>query len=237
VTVQFRLPSISQSDDTVYAILTLMSRSGIIMQVATGLYPGMTSWRTYVLLLGESDVAAKSYTWVVNGSDPTMDAGSNVSLSIYWKEGSWRYRVVNLETSGESDGPIAGDAAAGFKSGDQEVIALESYTSATSVFAGMGLMDVYGIEVDGAKVNGGLYSLGGWDPQRSPLFIVGGHEPPSFASISLSDGTVEWSYSAEGRVSYLSPSGYNLALFVIASALIAVSVLTLDFWQRKKRTN
>jgi len=231
LTVQLNLPRISQVDDTVYAIVSVMTRSGKVLQVAAGIYPGMSDWRVYVLYVMSPN--SGSYIWVANDSLPSMLPGASVSLSIFWAEGGWRYSVWNLDSLEHSEGLITNDSSGSFRSGDQEVIALESYTVTDGVFATMGSMEATGILVDGSTVTGGWYILGGWDPLHNPLFVVGGQDPPSFASASMSNTSIEWVYSAAGQVTYVPSSGNAVEIFVAAAGAIVVAVVLLEIREKK----
>lgn len=235
VTALLVLPQIGSVDDTVYAILSAMTKSGSVLQVAAGIYPGMDDWRAYVLYVKEA--GSEAYTWVVNESLPAMAPGAAVSLSIYWTDGAWSYEVRNVDASTQSGGHIMNDSVGGFRDGDQEVLALESYTVTDGVFATMGSMEATAILVDGAAVTGGWYALGGWDPLHNPLFVVGGLQPPAFARVSLANSSLTWIYSPEGRVEYVSSSGYGFALFVGAGAAIIATVLAVAVWERRKETD
>jgi hypothetical protein len=228
LTALVRLPMIAETDQAIYAILTVMSGSGLIMQVAAGLYPGMSSWRAYVLFT-RTGSQSESYTWVINDSEPTMAPGATVSLSIHGSGGSWAYDVVNVDTGTRSQGAISADSSDSFKKGDQEVFALESYTSTVGVFASMGTMELIQLQLDGVSVTGGWYTMGGWNPEHSPLYLVGGYEPPSFAAISSTGGySVQWSYSEGGGAVFISYSASALLEFVAAVVLIVALVLALD---------
>lgn len=233
VTAVMRLPNIGAVDDTVYVILSGMSMSGSVMQVAAGIYPGMASWRAYVLCL--RDPSTQAYSWVANDSAPTMSPGDEVSLSMFHSGAGWNYSVADISTGEVASGQLATDGVGGFRPGDQEVMALESYSSTNGVFSGMGSMRLDGLQVDGASVNGGWYLIGGWDPLHAPLFLVGGHQPPSFVSASLGASTATWVYSAEGHVEYVSSSGYSVAAFLGATSAIVALVLALSAFESIKK--
>jgi hypothetical protein len=234
ISVVARLPNITQTDDTVYAIVSAKLAPDVILQVAAGLYPGDPAWSGYVLMVQGSSTASQTYVWVTNASEPFMAPEALVGLSLYRQGGGWRWRVTDYDTGLVGDGPIPNASGGGFVAGDQEVFALESYTSSRDVFSSMGAMDVYGIYLDGRAVAGGYYSLGGWDPLHNPLFIVGGYEPPSFISVADGGSTWRWSYSAEGRVSYVETSSLNLLGLAVVTALIVVGVLALNMWLKRK---
>jgi hypothetical protein len=237
ITATVRLPAISETDQTIYAILTVMSGSGLIMQVAAGLYPGMESWRAYVLYTRAASQPV-SYTWVVNDSAPTMAPGARISLAAYRGEGGWMYEVLNFDTGAKSSGAIAVDTSDHFAKGDQEAFALESYTSTPEVFASMGTMELIQLQLDGVTVTGGWYTMAGWNPEQSPLFLVGGYTPPSFAAVDSGGGTsMEWTYSEGVGGAYVSYSAGVFAEFVLAVILIVAAMLALDRIDkiRKKR--
>src|SRR3972149_5364119 len=48
ITVVFRLPNISRTDARIYAIMSVMTTGGRMIQVAAGLEPSSPQWRGYV---------------------------------------------------------------------------------------------------------------------------------------------------------------------------------------------
>lgn len=236
LTVSFRLPSIGRTDDTIYAILSAMTRSGAILQVAAGIYPGMSSWRAYVQYIADFRTYPQTYVWVTNESRPDMAPGASVSMSLYYDGSGWRYSVKDLGTHEEVDGPVMAEERPSFRVGDHEVFALEAYTSNRTTFEGTGRLTMDSLEVDGRRVVGGWYHTGGWDPAHRPLFLVGGYEPPSFISMEeLGDGRVSWTFNELGRAQYVTPSLPVLGAFFAGVAAIVVAVLALDARSRKKK--
>jgi hypothetical protein len=122
--------------------------------------------------------------------------------------------------------------------GDQEVFALESYSTSNAVFAHMGDMILKTLDIDGRKVSGGWYPYGSWDPSHKPLFVVGGLSPPSYISLGESENkTLEWSYEQWSTSAQATSSNGVLtpSVAVPAAAALGVTILVFAVKKRKKR--
>ncbi len=71
-------------------------------------------------------------------------------------------------------GFLINDNSYTFMDGEQEIIALESYTKKESLFSYMGNIILYALLLNGKKVVSGWYAYDGWDWTKHPLFVVGG---------------------------------------------------------------
>ena len=182
VTASLALPDIESPDRTVYAILSVMTSDGSVLQAAAGALPNMTGWLVFGWLVQGADSGAPSYQWVLNASDPEMSPTSNVSISIFLTSGLWNLRVTDTGTGSSVQKPFPAGPASALKAGDQEVFALESYSRTLATFRDMGNMTLYSVLLDGEKVTSGCYLYSDWDMIHNPLFVVGssGSAPPSF---------------------------------------------------------
>jgi hypothetical protein len=132
-------------------------------------------------------------------------------------------------------GEYAFDVAPALMVGDQEVFALESYSTSNAVFAHMGEMILKTLDIDGRKVSSGWYPYGSWDPSHKPLFVVGGLNPPSYISLGESENTtLEWSYEAWSS-SAQTPSNGVLTPIVAVPAVIALGLTILVFTVKKRK--
>jgi hypothetical protein len=121
--------------------------------------------------------------------------------------------------------------------GDQEVFALESYSTSNAVFAHMGDMILKTLDIDGRKVSGGWYPYGSWDPSHKPLFVVGGLSPPSYISLGESENkTLEWSYEQWSTSAQTTSNGVLTPIVAVpAAAALGVTILAFAVKKRKKR--
>jgi hypothetical protein len=128
-----------------------------------------------------------------------MPPEATVSISVFRSSATgWSLRVLDTNTSLSVERAFPVSAATSLKVGDQEVLALESFSRTGSVFENMGNLTVQSMLIDGRKVSGGCYSYNGWAAGRNPLFAVGGYgpSPPGFISlVSGRNDTFIWSYS------------------------------------------
>jgi hypothetical protein len=238
VNVVIRLPNMSFTDSPTLAVESVMATDSAILQVAAGLYPYSTTWLAYGWYIRNLQGYPQTYEWVLNSSKPEMAAASWVSLSIYLSSGHWRYRVEDLSTHDAMSGEYAFDVAPALMVGDQEVFALESYSTSNAVFAHMGDMILKTLDIDGRKVSGGWYPYGSWDPSHKPLFVVGGLSPPSYISLGESENkTLEWSYEQWSTSAQATSSNGVLtpSVAVPAAAALGVTILVFAVKKRKKR--
>ena len=237
VTAIFTLPNITLPDGIVYAVVSVMTADGTVLQAAAGVRPGDSSWYSFSWSISGADTSHLNYQWILNGSKPEMKAGTDVAISIFWEAESWHLKVVD-EVTGNSTvqafPPGAGDA---LRSGDQEVFALESYSRSAATFEDMGNLTLRGILFDGERVTGGTYAFSDWDPAHTPLFVVGssGTVTPSFISFGeTSEGDFVWGYSA------FWGSGGNsqppVSLVFIGGAML-VLVMAVAVWIGIRRGN
>jgi len=235
LTVVVKLPSISWTDDTIYAILSAMTSDGAVLQVAAGIYPNQANWSVYALYIINLEEYPQTYFWVANNSVPYMQPGDRVSLSLFFLGNQGRYAVTDLNTGEASGGKMTDVPRPMFKVGDQEVFALEAYTFNSSVFEGMERLVLEEMLVDGRSVAGGWYYTGGWDPAHKPLFVAGGYDPPSFIYMLEENGFVVWGYGSRGLKEYSPPSLLPLAGMAVVLAIIGGMAVALDAWTRKKK--
>jgi hypothetical protein len=199
ITAIIRLPNITRTDGMIYVVLSAMTASKTILQVAAGISPNNTYWLTYAMIALNIS-SGTNYIWRAENSLPIMDVHHIVSISIYSLKNNqgryeWNYTVHDITTGEFSSGFLADDNSYTFMDGDQEVIALESYTKKESIFSYMGNVTLYALLLNGKKVISGWYIYDGWDWTKHPLFVVGGSTPsPQYISISSNNGTIYWKY-------------------------------------------
>jgi hypothetical protein len=185
-------------DGVTYLILSAEGDNKAVMQVAAGVWPGSDSWSSYAWYITGLGTGSISYGWTVNCSAPLMSPGDTVSLSLTAGAGAWGIRAQDLNTTDRGTWNVPSPGLGGFRVGDQEVIALESYSSSVSTFERMGNATLVALYVDGNRVTGGWYEYGGWNGVSTPLFAVGSAEPPTFVSLApLAGGHAEWYYDAQ----------------------------------------
>lgn len=232
LTVVVTIPNINYTDNTVYVIVSAMTMSDTVLQVAAGIEPGLDHWSTYVMYVTGVYGSRSEYHLVAYRAAPHPAPGSRLSLSIYsvmqGPNPAWFGEVYDHSSGEREVFAIVADGSSYFRSGGQEVVALESYTSSEEVFAGMRGMILHGIFVDGRRVVGGWYVDDGQVFYRESLFVVGGGAPvPGFISISfLRSGEAVWAYSptsweASGSVAL------NLIPFLLVLAILAIFVIIL----------
>lgn len=199
ITAIIRLPNITRTDHRIYIVLSAMTASGTILQVAVGLSPNNTHWLTYAMIALNIS-SGTNYMWRTEGSPPIMEVYHTISISIYSLKNNqgkyeWNYIVHDIITGESNSGFLVDDNSHTFMDGDQEVIALESYTKKESIFSYMGNITLYSLLLNGKKVISGWYIYDGWDWTKHPLFVVGGATPaPQYISISSNNGIIYWKY-------------------------------------------
>lgn len=241
VTAVVHLPSINHTDNTIYVILSAMAQDGSILQIAAGIHPKMSSWLAYAFFIQNLQSYPQSYTWALNSSKPEMTAGDWITLSIYLSSKHWGYRLADMSTKEGVSGLFMYNVTPSFKTGEQEVFALESYTYTSFVFENMNALILNSLLVDGDKITKGWFYYGDWDSTHNPLFVVGGRTPPPFISIRRFDNdTVVWSYFEWRGSEQPFPSiPYRmLALtLTIFFAAVGVMIFTTIYKKRKKNEN
>jgi hypothetical protein len=198
LTAVVRLPYITRTDGVTYLILSAEGDNGAVMQVAAGIWPGSGDWSTYAWYITGLGTRSLSYGWSANCSAPSMMPGDTVSLSLRVGAGAWGISVRDMNSTDGRVWTVPSQGLSRFMIGDQEVIALESYTNGASTFEHMGNATLSGLYLDGIRVTSGWYVYGGWNAIATPLFAVGSAEPPTFVSLALpGDGRAVWYYDAQ----------------------------------------
>ena len=228
ITALVALPNITLPDRVVYSILSVMTIEGGVMQVAAGVYPNRTTWMAYSWAIPNSYSIPVTYKWILNGSEPKMRQNDSISMSVFRTSGLWNLRVVDKDTESSVMRSFPPAVGSTLMVGDQEVFALESYSSASSTFRTMGNMTLEALLVDGQKVTNGFYAYGGWDPNHSPLFAVGssGALPPAFISLSQPRaGSFVWGFSGLWQAGPVSDGGWVVVF--AATGMVTVFVIFL----------
>jgi hypothetical protein len=223
--VELTLPDITLCDSPVLLVESLMAADGSVMQIAAGIYPGNSKWLAYGWFIRNVEAYPQSYDWVLNSSKPEMQAGEQVSLSIFLSQGRWRYRLEDMSTNEVTTGEYAATVPPTLKVGDQEVFALESYTTSTLVFAHMGNLTLNLLRINGRKIATGWYGYGSWDTQHNPLFVVGGLDPPSYMSLQTTNrGSIVWGYEQWATNEQTQPQ--SLPMTTVFSVVVLVGIVT-----------
>ena len=160
VSLTMTLPNISFTDYPTLAVESVMASDGSVMQIAAGIYPNQTKWLAYGWYIRQVQAYPQSYDWILNSSEPEMVAGTTVSLSIYLSQGRWRYSIEDLTTQVVNSGYYGFDIPPALKVGDQEVFALESYSTSNAVFVNMGNLTLDSLRIDERQVSSGWYAYG-----------------------------------------------------------------------------
>lgn len=237
ISIIFNLPNISTTDSTIYAIMSLMTVNGSIIQLAAGLYSNTSQWHTYAMYILNPNSYPQVYKQVSISDDNFMLANDLISMSLYFLNGKWQFRVNDLTRRTSTFSYFNVSLPAKLKDGDQYVFALESYSYNSSVFENMNNMTLKGLFINGERVLSGWYIYTTWNNQNFPLFIVGGSIPPDFISASFSgNGTVIWSYVSAWVSAVPSYGSFYLitGILVAAAAVINISVLVLLILKRKR---
>ncbi len=224
VTAVVRLPNITSPDQSTYVVLSAMGNDRTVFQVAAGIYPGIDRWSVYSWLVTDVDSSSPVYEWLLNSSSPTMLPNEVVSISIIVASPTgWELEVDNEDTGSSTELAFPSNTSVSFASGDQEVLALESYSRKDSTFQQMGNMTLESMLIDGRRIVGGWYPYGGWDAIHSPLFVVGSSSPPSFIFVNLDrHGEANWGYSPPWN-----SRGWNAPPYLVGLSLLCVLGLVL----------
>jgi hypothetical protein len=240
VTVEISLPNITLPDRNVYAILSVMTNDGNVLQVAAGDSPGQSDWLAYAWSVSNVNSAEPTYQWLLNASEPRMPPGGNVSMSIFQRSGVWNLRVTNALSGTPAEVSLPSGIAPTLRVGDQEVFALESYSRTGATFQDMGNLTMEALLLDGRKVTGGFYTYAGWDPDHNPLFVVGssGSSPPTFIYIGEGpEGSFYWNYAAIWEVQG-NPLAELVEVSVAVMLVVTLTVVgTTIWWIRKAAGN
>lgn len=198
ITAVVQLPQIIKTDGMIYIVLSAMTLSKTVLQVAVGIEPNRTTWLTYAMIVTNISSGA-NYTWVADGKPPFMRCNDliiiSIYLSLYQNEYIWSYKVHDVTTNESYTGFLINDNSEAFMDGDQEIIAFESYTKNENVFMNMGNITLYALFLNSKKVVGGWYFYDGWDWTKRPLFVVGSAQVPNYISISNNDSIIYWKYN------------------------------------------
>ena len=224
MTAVFSLPNITLPDRVVYAVLSVMSSDGGVMQVAAGAYPNRSSWLAYSWAIPNAGSSPPNYQWILNGSLPSMRENARISMSIFRAEDVWNLRVTDEDTGSSVIRPFPSEIASTLMAGDQEVFALESYSRTSATFRTMGNLTLEALLVDGLKVTKGFYFYGDWDPNHNPVFAVGssGTAPPGFISLEQQGtGSFAWGFSGVWQGQSIDYGG-SLVTAALVGALAAV---------------
>jgi len=236
VSVEVTLPNINYSDYATLAVESLMAADGTVIQIAAGIYPGDPMWLAYGWVIRNVQVYPQTYDWILNSSRPEMSAGASVSLSIYIAKGRWRYTIEDLNTSETASGEYAATIPTTLKTGDQEVFALESYTSSSIVFAHMGNMTLDALKINAKQIVSGWYGYGSWDTRHNPLFVVGGLDPPSYILLRQTNAqTLVWSYEQWSVSTETQPQNFPVTNIASVVSLIGILTLTVAYLIRRRR--
>lgn len=237
VTASLALPDIASPDRTIYAILSVMTSDGSVLQAAAGALPNRTGWLGFSWLVQGADSGAPTYLWVLNASEPTMGPRANVSISIFRASGGWNLSVTDMDTGSKVVGSFPPGPSSTLKAGDQEVFALESYSRASETFSGMGNLTLNSLLLNGNTVLSGCYVYANWDMVHNPLFVVGssGSSPPSFIDVrGRPSGSYIWGYAGVWEAPVDPIAGVTQVLVALALAG-AVALGTLGVWWIRKR--
>jgi hypothetical protein len=235
ITAIIQLPNISYTDNTILAVMSVMAEDRSVFQVAAGIYPNQSKWLAYAWFIQNLQAYPQTYSWVLNASKPSMTAGDSVSLSIILTPEQWKFQVDDLSTHNVATGLLNSSLTSSFMVGDQEVFALESYSFTNRVFQQMGALVMKSLLVDGRQVSSGWYYYGGWDATHSPLFVVGGSNPPPFIYVhELENTTVEWNYQEwQGSVETPSYQFSQIDLIGLPIAAAAIIFVLIVKWENQ----
>ncbi len=233
VTVFIDLPNMSQPDNIVYAVLSVMTNDSSVLQVAAGIFPNESSWLVYAWIFTDLSSTPVKFEWILNGSRPEMSPSAHVSISIFLSSsGSWNLLVLDLDTGASMQQTFPSGVAPSLKIGDQEVFAFESYSRSAATFEEMGNLTLSALLFDGKNLSSGFYQYdSGWNPKHNPLFVIGtvGTIPPPFISLqNESNNSIAWSYSnswVSNELIYPGWVGTIVVVALLSGSMIAVAVV------------
>jgi hypothetical protein len=230
ITAVVRLPDITRPDMPVYAVLSVMTDDGSVLQVAAGVYRNSGYWLAYSDFVPNAGSIPPSYEQILNSSKPQMLPNASVSISIFRSSDLWNLRVVNTDTGTSVERAFPSGISPLLKTGDQEVFALESYSKNQTTFEDMGNLTLKPLLINSIPVIGGFYSYSDWDPAHNPLFAIGsaGARLPIFISLYYaSDSAIVWGFTSQWEgtdMNYSGPVDMNLATSLVACAMAAVAI-------------
>ena len=234
ISVMLKLPLINRTDKTVMCVESLMVGNGSIIQVSVSLYQNSTYWTVSGMYILNPESYPQEY--VIEQHFGNIEAGSLILISLIKTDKGWTYSVTDYNKSKTLEGflPVKGQPVDGV----QYVMAFESYSYNSSVFENMGKVILYGIFANGFKIVKGAEVYTTWSESLTPLFIVGGQNPPPFVEIYTENGSYiitylsSWTGYREGGSGYY----YVLAFGLAIAAFINVVYLSLAIKKlRKKR--
>ena len=239
VTTEVSLPNITLTDRNIYAVMSVMTSDGSVLQVATGALPNRSVWLSFAWFVPSTGSTHLTYDWILNASGPQMAPESNVTVSIFFASGSWNLGVKDSDTGQAVVRRFPLGISSSLRPGDQEVFALESYSSAESTFQNMGNLTMDALLLNGERVVSGFYTYGQWDPNHNPLFSVGSAagSPPSFIYVGQgAEGSYFWDYAGTWKVT--GGSIFGLAkVMTVALAVSGLALLGAAAWLKVARRN
>ncbi len=148
----------------------------------------------------------------------------------------WGYSVFDYNNSELFIGklPVSGMPV----NGPQYIIAFESYSYNSSVFENMGKIIFYGIFANGQIILKGPEAYTSWSESITPLFLVGGQNPPSFIQMYSQNGSYIITYGKNWSAYKAAQSSfyYIMVFGLFAAALINVLYLVIALKKlREKR--
>jgi len=228
ITALVALPFVENPSDAVYATLNLMTADGVVLQVASGIYPGNSTWLVYATYIADVTQVPQQYTWVLNSSAPRAVPGDSEVISIFLsQDGGWAFRVADGRENSSVQSSYGLSSNRPPRAGDQEVFALESYAWDTATFDAMGSMTLSSIFVNGQRVDGGIYPYADWDMVHSPLFVVGGATPPQFVSLEVNGSTATWSYSGQWQGAFQNGPDIPTAAAFILPLVVSIAAAAI----------
>jgi len=240
VTTVLRIPDLTNVSAATYAVVSLMTQDGVVLQAAFGDLPGESTWLVYAMFIANPSLVPQHYTWAANASRPAAGPGDVVSISLYHSlEGTWSFKVSNLNKSLSIQKSFGANTTAPPRHGDQEVLALESYASSSTMFQNMGNMTMLSLLLNDKKVESGWYLFTDWDMIHNPLFVVGGAAPLPFVDFSfLGGGMAVWYYSGNwqggGGEIGINPTLAEIVI-LLAAALLTI-FMVMKFINRHELT-
>jgi hypothetical protein len=229
LTALIQIPSLVNVTGTTYAIVSLMTQDGFVLQAAAGVYLGNATWLAYSMFINDIGANPQTYHWVLNSSAPRMHPADRVAISIFLSQGAgWSCSVRDLDGSSFVERSFGATADRTAKTGDQEVFTLESYARDASSFEKMGNLTLVAIMVDGTTLSSGWYPFADWDVRHNPLFVVGGATPPQFIRFVGGQGVLAvWSYavgwSGAGQPVQAGPLTVSLVLVLVVAMAVVIT--------------
>lgn len=226
LTAVFSLPNITLPDGVVYAVVSVMTSDGTVLQAATGIGTNCSAWQAYSWAIRGLKTGSLAYSWILNATGPRMEPSADVAISIFRTTDGWELRILDRTTNASVERSFPQGLGSSLKQGDQEVFSLESYSRSAATFRSMGNLTLRALLLDGAEVSGGVYSYGEWDPNHNPLFVVGssGSNPPYFISLrQVGDGSYAWAYTTSWKSSGGPPIGVTAFFAVLLVGVLVVA--------------